>query len=76
MSKMIQIRHVPDATHRLLKVRAAAVGKTLSDFLLEEIERVAARPSPTELRERLATREPVVPTLAPAAAVRAERDSG
>lgn len=31
MSKMVQIRNVPDALHRKLKVRAADSGQTLSD---------------------------------------------
>ena len=44
MSKMIQIRNVPDGLHRALKVRAAKAGMTLSDYLLSEIERVVERP--------------------------------
>ena len=42
MSKMVQIRNVPDALHRKLKSRAAESGRTLSDFLLAERERLAA----------------------------------
>ena len=38
---MIQIRHVPDALYRKLKARAAVVGKSLSDYLLAEIGRIA-----------------------------------
>src|SRR5688500_10438236 len=34
MSKMVQIRNVPEALHRKLKVRAADAGQTRSDFLL------------------------------------------
>ena len=37
MSKMIQLRHVPDELHRKLKARAALEGLTLSDFLLREV---------------------------------------
>jgi hypothetical protein len=37
MSKMIQIRNVPDALHRKLKSRAAESGQTLSDYLLAEV---------------------------------------
>ena len=37
MSKMVQIRNVPDALHRKLKARAAAAGQSLSDYLLGEI---------------------------------------
>ncbi|MFI5413285.1 MAG: hypothetical protein ACHQ0I_01675 [Candidatus Lutacidiplasmatales archaeon] len=34
MSKMIQLRHVPDAVHRKLKSRAAKKGMSLSDYLV------------------------------------------
>ncbi len=43
MSKMVQIRNVPEVLHRKLKVRAAHSGQTLSDYLLAELERLAAR---------------------------------
>jgi predicted nucleic acid-binding protein len=36
MSKLIQIRNVPDELHRTLKARAAKAGMTLSDYLLYE----------------------------------------
>ena len=75
MSKMIQLRNVPDTLHRTLKARAALEGMSLSDYLIAEIRRVAERPSPRELRERLATRTPVVPRTPPARAVRSERDA-
>ncbi len=74
MPKMIQLRHVPDDLHRRLKARAAAEGKSLSDYLLAEIRRVAEQPTLEELRARLASRAPVRPRESPAAAVRAERD--
>jgi hypothetical protein len=38
MSKMIQIRNVPDALHRTLKARAAENGLSLSDYLLRMAE--------------------------------------
>jgi plasmid stability protein len=75
MSKMVQLRNVPDELHRVLKARAALEGMSLSDYLLCEIRKVAARPTVRELRERLAARQPVTPSLAPADAVRAERDA-
>lgn len=74
MSKMIQLRHVPDDLHRRLKARAAIEGLSLSDYLLAEIRRAADRPSLTELRERLSRRTPVRTRVSPADAVRAERD--
>jgi plasmid stability protein len=75
MTKMIQIRHVPDALHRRLKTRAALAGMSLSDYLRRELEYVADRLTPAEVRERLAVAEPVRVRERPAAAVRAERDS-
>ena len=74
MSKMIQLRHVPDDLHRKLKARAALAGLALSDYLLQEVRRVAERPTITELKSRLARRPSVTPTISPAKAVRSERD--
>ncbi len=74
MSKMIQIRNVPDKLHRELKVRAARGGMTLSDYLLAELRRSVQRPTISELRERLRARTPVRVRESPAKAVRAERD--
>ena len=74
MSRMIQLRHVPDDLHRKLKVRAAMEGLSLSDYLVQEVRRVAERPTLTELRQRLAQRTPVTPRVSPAKAVRAERE--
>jgi len=53
---LIQIRHVPEEVHRTLKARAAARGRSLSDYLLEEIVRVAGTPTPEELDERIRAR--------------------
>ena len=75
MSKMIQIRHVPDAVHRRLKSRAALDGRSLSDFLLQELQRIAEHPTRAELMARLAkvTRKDLSPS--PAALIRADRDA-
>jgi plasmid stability protein len=75
MTKMIQIRHVPDALHRRLRARAALAGMSLSDYLQLELQAVAERLTPSELRERLASLEPARVRERPASAVRAERDS-
>jgi len=71
---MIQIRNVPEPTHRRLKAQAAVSGMTLSDYLLAEIRKVAERPTLEELRARLAQREPVRPQPDPVRAVRRERE--
>ena len=74
MSKMIQLRNVPDELHRILKSRAALAGKSLSDYLIAEIRRHAEYPTIEELRQRLQTRTPVRPSIPPAQIVREERD--
>ncbi len=75
MSKMIQLRHVPDALHRTLKSRAALAGMSLSDYLLAEIKEIAERPTLAELRERLHKREPVSEPIETARMVREEREA-
>lgn len=75
MSKMIQIRHVPDALHRRLRARAALAGMSLSDYLKAELEASVTKLSPAEIRERLNALGPARVHERPAAAVRAERDS-
>lgn len=74
MSKMIQVRNVPDELHRTLRVRAAQAGLTLSDYLLAELRRVAERPTREELLTRIAARTPVHSRVRTAEAVRAERE--
>jgi len=75
MSKMIQIRNVPDGLHRTLKVRAAMASMSLSDYLLAEIREIADRPTLAELRDRLHTRTPVTLSLDAARLVREEREA-
>jgi antitoxin FitA len=75
MSKMVQIRHVPDALHRKLKVRAAASGQTLSDYLLGAMERLAARPTREEMLARIHSRSRVTLKTPAATVIREERDS-
>ncbi len=75
MSRMIQLRNVPDALHRTLKARAAMAGMSLSDYLLGEIREIAERPTLTELQKRMQRRQPVNLPEPAAAAVRAERDA-
>lgn len=41
MSKMIQIRNVPDDVHRALKMRAAGEGLSLSDYIKRDLEDLA-----------------------------------
>ena len=75
MSKMIQIRNVPESLHRTLKVRAAEAGMSLSAYLLQELRESASRPTAAELWQRLRSRSPVEPSVPVVEAVRQERDS-
>lgn len=75
MSKMVQIRNVPDALHRKLKARALTSGQTLSDYLLAELERLAARPTREEMLARLHSRRRVTLKTPAAVVIREERQS-
>ena len=75
MSKMIQLRNVPDTLHRSLKSRAAMAGMSLSDYLLTEIKEIAERPTLAELRDRLRTRKAVTLSMDTARLVREEREA-
>lgn len=52
----IQIRNVPPELHRTLKRRAAEAGVSLQDYLLSEIEQVAATPTIDEVIARARSR--------------------
>ena len=58
MPTMLQVRNVPDRTHRTLKARAALAGLSLSDYVLRELESLAARPTREDLLLRLRERSP------------------
>jgi antitoxin FitA len=75
MTKMIQLRNVPDALHRGLKARAAMAGMSLSDYLLAEIKEIAERPTLRELRERLHKRKPVSAQIDAVRLLREEREA-
>lgn len=60
MTKMIQIRNVPDDVHKKLKIRAAKEGLSLSALLLREATRLAKTPTMDEFFERL-QRQPAWP---------------
>lgn len=75
MSKMVQIRNVPDVLHRKIKARAAVSGQTLSDYLLAEIERLAVRPTRQEMLARIHSRSRVTLKTRAAAVIRHDRES-
>lgn len=52
----IQVRNVPEETSRALKAKAAQEGRSLSDYLLGELQRIASQPSRAQLLARIAAR--------------------
>ncbi len=72
--KTIQVRNVPDDVHRTLRTRATAAGVSLSDFALEELERVACRPPVADLLARARARSGGADSGAILAAIRTGRD--
>src|SRR5919198_4992184 len=53
---LVQVRDVPEDTVRALKAQAAERGLTLTAFLRDAFNRLAARPTNAEIVERLARR--------------------
>lgn len=58
MSKMIQIRNVPDEMHRTLKEAAAREGMSLSDYIKRELVGVGSRSRLERIETRARNREP------------------
>jgi antitoxin FitA len=75
MSKMIQIRNVPDDMHRMLKMRAVAEGISLSDLIKRELGISTEKISFEELDARREARDWGPSKLKPGSAVRYIRES-
>lgn len=58
MSKMIQIRNVPDDVHRTLKIRAAGEGISLSDYIKRDLEELAKQLTIEDVFARARARGP------------------
>jgi plasmid stability protein len=56
MSKMIQIRNVPEEVHRTLKTRAAAEGLSLSDYIKRDLEELVQQATIEEIAARARAR--------------------
>ncbi|MGI8633618.1 MAG: FitA-like ribbon-helix-helix domain-containing protein [Solirubrobacterales bacterium] len=74
MAKHLQVRNLPDETHRRLRIRAAEQGVTLSELVRAELTDVAERPTVREVIERIESLEPVDIDEATPDALRAGRD--
>ena len=59
MSKMLQVRNIPDRLHRELVRRASLEGRTVTEYVQRVLEREVARPPRDEVFERISSREKV-----------------
>ncbi len=76
MSKMIQVKDVPEQVHNILKARAAREGMSLSELIKRELERAAERPSMREWLERTQQAKPISTKRSAAQIIRELRDAG
>ena len=72
---VVQIRNVPEETHRELKARAARAGQSLSEYALATLTEAVARPTVEEVLRRARDLGPPIVGESGAEAVRAERDA-
>ena len=75
MSKMIQVRDVPEEVHSTLKARAAREGMSLSDFIKRELEHSVERPTMREWLESTRQAKPISSKRSAAQIVRELRDA-
>jgi antitoxin FitA len=75
MNKHIQIRNVPRALHKKLVARARKQNITLSEYLRQEMARIAALPTLQEMTARLRRLPPVKLKRPSAELIREDRDS-
>ena len=74
MSRLLQIKDVPEDVHRTLKSRAALAGVSLTEYARRTLVESAGRPSREELAVELAAIPLVTGLEAPGDALRRTRD--
>ena len=74
MPKTIQIRNVPENTHRKAKARAARAGLSLSDYLLRVLEQDLSVPPVEVVLARIAQLDRLQLSESPAEIIRSERE--
>lgn len=72
----ITIRHVPDEVRNTLASRAAQGGRSLQEFMLEEVIRLASKPSITDVVADVRRRKQRTPRHVTREMILAERDAG
>ena len=75
MSVQITIRGVPDEVRNELAARAAMQRKSMQEFLLGELERIASRPTVGAWLRGVRDRKEISATEVGAAAILRERDT-
>lgn len=75
MNKHVQIRNVPEKTHRDLKIRAAREGLSMSEYLKRLIARDLNRPNWDKVEALMKKMKPVQLSETTVEMVRRERDS-
>ena len=74
LSKMIQVRDVPESVHGVLKSRAAREGMSLSDFIKRDLERATERPTIEEWLEHAQQGKPIPARRSTAQVIRELQD--
>jgi len=75
MAVQITIRNVPEKVRNELAGRAAAQGKSMQEFLREELERLAARPTIGAWLEQVQRRKRASRSRVSAAGILEHRDA-
>lgn len=75
MASTITIRHVPDAVRNELAARAARSGRSLQEFMLGEVTRIASRPALDELLAEVRSRKRTAGTTLTTESILADRDA-
>ena len=75
MSVQITIRNVPEAVRNELAARAALKRQSMQQFLRAELERIAARPSPSTLLQEVRRRKEAAGTGVPTSLILEARDA-
>jgi plasmid stability protein len=75
MNKMVQIRNLPEKTHRKLKARAASEGLTITDYVTRLIARDLEKPTIREWLKMMERRPKVHLDPPPEVLIREDRDS-
>ncbi len=73
MTKMLQVRNIPERLHRELSKRAKARGQTLTDYVQEVLEREVTRPPAEEVFDRIEARRSIDLDIRVADLIREER---